>query len=110
MGKFVCSKRTNGEYQFNLNAANGQTILTSQGYTAKSGCDNGIESVRKNAPNDAMYERKTATNGKAYFVLKSGNGQVIGTSQMYADQSGCEKGIASVKSNAPDATIEDTTE
>jgi uncharacterized protein YegP (UPF0339 family) len=109
MGKFICSKRTNGEYQFNLNAANGQTILTSEGYSAKSGCANGIESVKSNASDDSKYERKTASNGKAYFVLKAGNGQVIGTSQMYADESGCEKGIESVKTNASDATIEDNT-
>ncbi len=107
MGKFICSKRKNGEFQFNLNANNGQIILTSEGYTAESGCSNGIESVKKNAPDDAKYERKTATNGKHYFVLKAGNGQIIGTSQMYADEGGCEKGIASVKSNAPGATIED---
>lgn len=110
MGKFICSKRTNGEYQFNLNAANGQTILTSEGYAAKSGCANGIESVKKNAGDDSKYERKTAKNGKSYFVLKAGNGQVIGTSQMYADESGCEKGIASVKANAAGASVEDTTD
>ncbi len=106
MGKFICTQRSNGEYQFNLNATNGQTILTSEGYSAKSGCDNGIESVRKNAPDDSKYERKTATNGKSYFVLKAGNGQVIGTSQMYVDASGCENGISSVKANAPTATVE----
>lgn len=109
MGKFICSKRSNGEYQFNLQANNGQVILTSEGYKAKAGCDNGIESVRKNATNDARYECKTAKNGKTYFVLKASNGQVIGTSQMYADQSGCDKGMASVKANAPDAAVEDTT-
>lgn len=107
MGKFVCTKRANGEYQFNLNASNGQTILTSEGYKAKSGCANGIASVKKNASDDSKYERKTATNGKSYFVLKATNGQVIGTSQMYADASGCEKGIASVKSNAADAAVEE---
>jgi uncharacterized protein YegP (UPF0339 family) len=36
MGKFVISKRTNGDYQFNLKASNGQVILTSQGYNSKS--------------------------------------------------------------------------
>ena len=110
MGKFICTKRKNGEYQFNLNATNGQIILTSEGYNAKSGCSNGMESVKSNASDDSKYERKTASNGKAYFVLKAGNGQVIGTSQMYADESGCEKGIASVKTNAPDASVEDTTD
>jgi uncharacterized protein YegP (UPF0339 family) len=44
MGKFIVSKRNNGEYQFNLHADNGQVILTSEGYTTKSACTNGIES------------------------------------------------------------------
>jgi uncharacterized protein YegP (UPF0339 family) len=35
MGKFVISKRKNGEYQFNLLAGNGQVILTSEGYASK---------------------------------------------------------------------------
>ena len=39
-----------GEYRFRLKARNGEIIATSEGYTAKSGCENGIESVRKNAP------------------------------------------------------------
>ena len=39
-----------GEYRFRLKARNGEIIATSEGYKAKSGCLNGIESVRKNAP------------------------------------------------------------
>lgn len=107
MGKFVIAKRSNGEYQFNLKAGNGQVILTSEGYSNKSGCENGIESVRTNAPNDARYERKESKNGKPYFVLKAGNGQIIGTSEMYESAAGMENGIESVKSNAPEATVED---
>jgi uncharacterized protein YegP (UPF0339 family) len=103
MGKFVISARTNGEFQFNLKADNGQVILSSEGYSAKAGCTNGINSVINNAFDDSRYERKTASNGKFYFVLKAGNGQVIGTSQMYESESGCENGIASVKINATDA-------
>ncbi len=49
MGKFVITQRANGEYQFNLNAGNGQVILTSEGYSNKAGCENGIESAKKNA-------------------------------------------------------------
>ena len=37
-----------GEYRFRLTATNGQTIATSEGYKAKTGCMNGIESVKKN--------------------------------------------------------------
>ena len=107
MGKFSISKRTDGEFQFNLVADNSQIILTSQGYSAKANCLNGIESVRNNASSDASYETNDAANGKKYFVLKSSNGQVVGTSQMYADAAGCNSGMASVKQNAPGATIED---
>jgi uncharacterized protein YegP (UPF0339 family) len=107
MSKFVISKRTNDEYQFNLKAQNGQVILTSQGYTTKAACENGIESVRINAVEDKNFERNKSTDNHDYFNLKAGNNQIIGTSEMYANTSGMETGIASVMKNAPEATIED---
>jgi uncharacterized protein YegP (UPF0339 family) len=106
-GQFTNTKRTNGEYQFSLKAGNGQIILSSEGYNNKAGCENGIESVKKNAPDDNRYERKTASNGKFHFNLKAGNGQIIGSSQMYESEVSRDNGIESVKNNAPDATIED---
>jgi uncharacterized protein YegP (UPF0339 family) len=109
MGKFEITTRTNGEFQFNLKATNGQVILTSQGYNAKPTCLNGIESVKKNALDDARFERKTAANGKFFFNLKASNGQVIGSSQMYASEDTMENGIASVMKNAPEASLEDLT-
>lgn len=105
MGKFVISTRKNGEFQFNLKATNGQVILSSEGYTTKVACENGIESVKKNAPEDARYERKEAANGKFYFNLKAANGQVIGSSQMYQSEDSRDNGIESVKKNAPDAEV-----
>ena len=39
-----------GEYRFRLKARNGEIVATSEGYKAKTGCLNGIESVKKNAP------------------------------------------------------------
>jgi uncharacterized protein YegP (UPF0339 family) len=109
MGKFVISQRTNGEFQFNLKASNGQVILTSQGYAAKPSCLNGVESVRTNSQEDARFERLTASNGKFYFNLKATNGQVVGASQMYESEATRDNGIESVKNNAPDATVEDET-
>ncbi len=105
MGKFEMSRRANGEHQFNLKADNRQTVLSSEGYLSKSACENGIESVRKNAPVDENYSRNQASNGKHYFTLKAANKQVIGTSQMYESKAGMEGGIASVKANAPEATV-----
>lgn len=109
MGKFVITKRTNGEFQFNLKAGNGQTILASEGYSAKAGCLNGIESVRTNSQDDSKFDRKTSTNGKPYFNLKATNGQIIGTSEMYESVAARDNGIESVKTNAPTATIDDQT-
>lgn len=83
MGKFVITKRANGEFQFNLKATNGQVILTSEGYTTLAACKNGIESVKKNSQEDARFERKEAKDGSPFFNLKATNGQVIGKSEMY---------------------------
>ncbi|MFA9187587.1 YegP family protein [Flavobacterium magnesitis] len=109
MGKFVITKRSNGEFQFNLKANNGQPILASEGYTTKSACENGIESVKRNSQDENKFDRKTSSNGKPYFNLKATNGQIIGTSEMYESIAARDNGIASVKSNAPDASVEDLT-
>ena len=105
MGKFVITVRKNGEFQFNLKASNGQVVLTSEGYTTKTACLNGVESVKKNAGDINRYEKKVAKNGKPFFNLKASNGQVIGASQMYANEKNCDNGIASVMKNAPDAEV-----
>ena len=107
-GKFVLSKASNGQFRFALKAGNGETILTSELYTTKAACENGIASVRKNAPEDARYERKAAKNGPM-FNLKATNGQVIGTSEVYSSEKARDNGIESVKKNAPDAKLDDNT-
>ncbi len=99
----------NQKYYFNLKAKNGQVILSSQGYADPSGAKNGIDSIKNNCGDDSKYERKTASNGKFHFNLKAANGQIIGSSQMYASEAGMENGIDSVKTNAPDADINDMT-
>ena len=109
MGKFVISKRKNGEFQFNLVAGNGEIVLTSEGYASKPSCMNGVKSVVKNAADVKRFEPKVAKNGKFHFNLKASNGQVIGSSEMYDSQSTCENGIASVKKNVVGAKIEDKT-
>lgn len=108
-GKFVISKRSNGEFQFNLKAGNGQVILTSEGYKAKADCLKGVDSVKKNSQDDKRFSKETASNGKFYFNLTATNGQTIGTSQMYADAGNRDEGIASVKANAPGAETVDET-
>ncbi len=100
---FELKNKEGSSFHFTLKAKNGQVILSSEVYNSKSAAENGIASVKKNASEDGRYERKTAKNGKFFFNLKAGNGQVIGSSQMYSSESGMENGINSVKENAPDA-------
>lgn len=108
-GKFELYKDKAGEFRFRLKASNGQIILASEGYVAKASCLNGIESVRKNAPEDDRYERKTSQSGKHMFNLRATNGQVVGTSELYESTSARDNGIESVKKNAPDAKLDDLT-
>ncbi len=109
MGKYVISKRKNGEFQFNLKAGNGEVILSSEGYSTKANCKNGIESVQANSQIDSRYDKKQSTNGKYYFNLKSSNGQIIGTSEMYESEVGRNGGITSVKNNGTTTIIDDLT-
>ena len=50
MGTFVLGKQTDGQFYWKLNAANGETLCVSEGYTTKQNAINGIESCRRNAP------------------------------------------------------------
>jgi uncharacterized protein len=106
-GKFEIKKATNGEFFFNLLAGNGQIILSSEMYKAKASAQNGIESVRKNCLEENRFVSDVSNSGKPYFTLKARNGEVIGRSQMYAAEDSRDNGIASVKTNAPDAPVVD---
>jgi uncharacterized protein YegP (UPF0339 family) len=108
-GKYEIYKDKKGEHRFTLKAGNGETILTSEGYSSKTSCQNGVASVQKCAAMEAQYERKEAKNGKHYFVLKAKNHQIIGQSQMYDSAVSMENGIQSVMKNGPSDRIEDKT-
>lgn len=119
MSKFVIREVPSG-IKFDLRAANGQVIATSEVYAARSACLKGVESVRKNAP-IAKFENQTGegftpvTNpkfemyrdkaGSFRFRLKARNGEIIATSEGYTSRAACENGIESVRKNAPDAQI-----
>jgi uncharacterized protein YegP (UPF0339 family) len=107
-GYFEVKKAANGQFMFNLKAANNRVVLTSETYSSRAAAETGIASVKKNAADGKNFERKTSTNGKPYFVLKSGNnGKIIGKSELYSSTAAAEKGIAAVTSAVKDArTIE----
>jgi uncharacterized protein len=105
-GKFVIGATSNGQWRFTLKSAgNGEPVLHSETYHNYDDALGGIGSVRSNAPIDAHYERRTSQRLEPYFVLKAGNGLVIGTSEMYTTTAGMEAGIRWMKANAFGAPV-----
>jgi hypothetical protein len=108
MAKFeVYQSGKKNEFRFRLKADNGQTILSSEGYTTRASCVNGIKSVKKNAK-DPKRVTKTKTYNKMFrFAVTAANNQIIGVSQNYKSESGRDNGIDSVKRNAVKAETKD---
>ena len=119
MGKFVI-KETKSGVKFDLKAGNGEVIATSEVYSSKAACKNGIASVQKNAPVAAVedqtkegfateknpkFEIYTDKTGEFRFRLKASNGEIIATSEGYKALASCNNGIESVKKNASDAEV-----
>ncbi len=56
-----------------------------------------------------QFTLKTAKDGQTYFILTAKNGQAIAQSEMYKSKAAALNGIESVKSNAPNADVNDQT-
>lgn len=124
MGKFAVKKVKTG-IKFDLKAGNGEVIATSEVYTSRSACLNGVESVRKNAPIAKLEDQteegfEAVTNpkfevykdkaGEFRFRLKARNGEIIAVSEGYKAKASCLNGIESVRKNAPEAETVDVEE
>lgn len=121
MGKFIIKSVPSG-LKFDLRAANGEVIATSEVYKAKAVCRAGIRSVMKNAALAAVEdqtaeegERKKNPKFEVYrdragefrFRLKAPNGQQIAASEGYTTKAACLNGIESVRRNAAGAPVLD---
>lgn len=100
----------NDEFYFRLKASNGRILLMSEGYKARSGCENGIESVRKNAGDEHKFEFKEARNDQWFFHMIAANGLIIGRSQLYDSKAVMKHAIESVMNGAPEAKVEEVSE
>ena len=108
-GYLEITARPDGRLMFDLKAGNHEVILTSEAYTTKAACMNGIESVRTNVPEDGRYRRTTTPDGQFRVALEAANGQAIGASGYYETAAELDRGIESVKKSAPDAGVKDLT-
>lgn len=108
-GKYVLHPAGDREFHWDLKAGNAQTILSSQLYKEKAGAESGIESCRSNSADEVRYTRMTSEKNQPYFVLKSGNGEIIGTSQMYSSAAARDAGVVSCKEHGPKGVTQDDT-
>ena len=120
MSKFLLRAVSTG-FKFDLTAANGQIILSSEIYATRAAAIKGIAAIQLCAPaanveNQTEEGFKTLTHpkfemyqdkaGEFRFRLKARNGKIIGTSEGYTAKAGCLNGIESVKANAAEAETE----
>ena len=113
MGRFRIKPVATG-YKFDLLAANGQVIATSEVYETEAACRKGVRSVCASAQKakmaDLTGDGKIPTNprfelfldkaGAYRFRLRSRNGQVVAVSEGYTTREACENGMESVRKNA----------
>jgi uncharacterized protein YegP (UPF0339 family) len=118
-GKFLVNKIDEG-FRFDLKAANGEIILSSQPYKSLESCKKGIASIKTNASiapiedqtiegftteKNPKFEVYQYRNGDYRFRLMAKNGELIGSGDRYKSKAGCQNGIDSIKKNSVEAII-----
>lgn len=121
IGKYTVRKTDTG-IKFDLKAANGEVIVTSEEYKSKAACMNGIKSVKTNAPEanledqtnedfikskNPKFEVYLDKDGEHRFRLKAKNGQIIAVSEGYKSKKSCLEGIGSVRNNSVSEVVEE---
>ena len=105
-GRFETFTGRDGQTYFHLLAGNGEKVLASEGYASASAAAAGINTVQRNGTAAANYEVREARDGSSYFVLKAGNGSIIGVSEMYVSKANAERAITSVVRVVTATTLE----
>jgi uncharacterized protein YegP (UPF0339 family) len=102
---FELLQASNGDWYFNLKAANGETIGTSQLYATKYNAERGAVAVRAlvrlaraeaktvAAPRVIRFEVFQGEDGKGYFRLRAGNGEILLGSEGYASKSNADRAV-----------------
>lgn len=102
---------SNGQTYFVLKARNGRVIGTSELYSSASSARRGVAGVRRNVGEyldfqanrtGARFDVFTGADGRFYFNLHAGNGEIVLSSQGYAQESSAYNGAFSVAENGLD--------
>lgn len=103
--RFAVKTDTAGKYFFNLHAANGAIVLRSERYETLAAALNGAFSVSDNGTTATRYQLLPASNGGTYFNLMATNGQIIATSEIYANQANATRARDAIIALLPSVTV-----
>ena len=94
-GKLDLWKSTDGQWRFHVVAGNGRILLSSEGYTSRTGALNGVLSVLDNGVDPAMYQLNKTASGQYNLRLVAANREVIAFTEAYATKSSATRAIKS---------------
>lgn len=100
-GTFDLWQGADGQYYFHLESGNHQILLSSEGYTSRTGALNGILSVLDNGGLEQRYQIKTGVDGLSYVSLAARNGEIIAVGEGYASAANARRAVkASIRAVA----------
>lgn len=94
MSVFVISRRTNGDYKFELTSRKGKTIFTSIPCKQKDDCEGMIAGIKSDI--QIFTFTKNATASGKYFFRLSKDGLVLATSRKFSTELSLKKGISDI--------------
>lgn len=96
---FESFKGVDERYYFHFNDASGKALLFSQAYIRETDCENGLQSVMRNAAEEKRFTKRLDTEGSSFFILRAGNKQEIARSRAFSSVAELEKNQAYFRSN-----------
>ncbi len=103
---FLLTQTADGHCTYALRLPNGEILFTSPEYSTRLLALKAIDTVRLVCARDVNYQRATAANGNAYFVLRDADQGILGTSRSHATEALREADIALSQLHAPRASVQ----
>jgi uncharacterized protein len=98
-------QRATGAFHWDVRAASGEIVLSSESYTTEAAAYNGALAAQLAGQARGGYEVRESAAGSFYFVVKAANGHVVGTSELYAARASADAAIASLMGLLPAITV-----
>lgn len=104
-GQFTLTKSDDSQFIFQLKDDQEQVLFTSTPFATLSEAKAAIETLKDRAASFPNFERKKSPTNKMYFIVKSNDGRVIGSSERHSSIPALENSITDVNKCALVAQI-----